>query len=93
MCGPINCIFLDPRILSKIRSDPSVRLWAIIWVPLIIFWIIYFSFSIAKLADSGQGTFFQLELQRTVPIELPAWTICSLNSNETIKNMYELLRI
>eukprot|EP01088_Endostelium_zonatum_P018588 TRINITY_DN6019_c0_g1_i1.p1 TRINITY_DN6019_c0_g1~~TRINITY_DN6019_c0_g1_i1.p1 ORF type:complete len:336 (-),score=55.59 TRINITY_DN6019_c0_g1_i1:50-1015(-) len=87
MCGPINCFLLKPQLWQKMKTDPSLRLWAIIWAPLVIFWLVYFSFSIAKLADSGKGTYFQLELKNTVPIELPAWTICSLSNNETIKNI------
>jgi len=87
MCGPTYCLICEPSFLSKVRHDKVTKLWAALWIPLIIFWIIYFSFAIDKMANSELDSSFQVQIRQELPINVPAWTICSLASNDLIRNI------
>eukprot|EP01089_Gocevia_fonbrunei_P021897 TRINITY_DN8660_c0_g1_i3.p1 TRINITY_DN8660_c0_g1~~TRINITY_DN8660_c0_g1_i3.p1 ORF type:complete len:304 (+),score=35.38 TRINITY_DN8660_c0_g1_i3:983-1894(+) len=78
MCGPTFCLLCEPDFVDKLKKDRVTQLWAVLWLPLLIFAVIYFSFSIAKLAESKEDESFQVQLHRKNPIELPSWTICAL---------------
>ncbi len=59
MCGPYECLIFEKGFISRLKRDRLTLVWASLWGPLLLLWILYAAVQLRNLATALEDQSFQ----------------------------------